>query len=133
MNQPKFRGSTIGRGHTLTIIPMYFISSSTLYFRTQQNEGRGEFQRSHDLPIHESGFLFFPDCNFCELGGPRTTQSEFFAIACKGMLAAKALNFSSQRIRPVICMTTKSVKMEPIVMARPVKPLKKKAYEKSTK
>ncbi|HWS90704.1 MAG TPA: hypothetical protein VN282_27290 [Pyrinomonadaceae bacterium] len=38
-----------------------------------------------------------------------------------------AENFSAQRTRPVICITTKSVRMEPMVTARPVKPLKKKA------
>src|SRR6266853_3554092 len=31
-------------------------------------------------------------------------------------------NCSSQRIRPVICITTKSVRIDPIVMARPVNP-----------
>ena len=35
--------------------------------------------------------------------------------------------------RPVTCITTNSVTMAPIVMARPVNPLKKKAYEKSTR
>jgi len=42
-------------------------------------------------------------------------------------------NFSAHLIRPVICITTKSVTMEPIVIANPVKPLKKNAYEKSTR
>src|SRR5437588_10640902 len=38
-----------------------------------------------------------------------------------------AENFSAQRTRPVICITTNRVSIEPTVMARPVKPLKKKA------
>jgi len=36
-------------------------------------------------------------------------------------------NFSCQRMRPVICMTTKRVRMAPMVTAKPVKPSKKKA------
>jgi len=43
------------------------------------------------------------------------------------------LNFSSQRIRPVICITTKSVMIAPIVTANPVSPSKKNAYENSTR
>src|SRR5204863_114858 len=38
-----------------------------------------------------------------------------------------AENFSAQRTRPVICITTNRVSIEPMVTARPVKPLKKKA------
>jgi len=34
---------------------------------------------------------------------------------------------SAHLMRPVICITTNSVRIEPTVMARPVKPLKKKA------
>jgi hypothetical protein len=44
-----------------------------------------------------------------------------------------AANLSAQRTRPVICITTKSVRTEPIVIARPVMPLKKKAYENMTR
>jgi hypothetical protein len=36
-------------------------------------------------------------------------------------------NFSAQRIRPVICMATNRVTIAPMVIARPVKPSKKKA------
>lgn len=42
-------------------------------------------------------------------------------------LALTAANFSAQRIRPVICITTNSVMIEPMVIASPVNPLKKKA------
>ena len=42
-------------------------------------------------------------------------------------------NFSAHLIRPVICITTNRVTMDPIVTARPVNPLKKNAYEKSTR
>jgi hypothetical protein len=37
------------------------------------------------------------------------------------------LNLSVHRTRPVICMTTKSVNTEPMVMASPVKPFRKNA------
>src|SRR5262249_6078118 len=37
------------------------------------------------------------------------------------------------RGRAVSCMTMNSVMIDPIVMASPVNPLKKKAYEKSTR
>jgi hypothetical protein len=36
-------------------------------------------------------------------------------------------------MRPVSCIAAKRVRIEPMVMARPVKPLKKNAYEKSTR
>lgn len=41
--------------------------------------------------------------------------------------APGAPNFSFQRMRPVICITTNSVRMDPMVITRPVRPLKKKA------
>jgi hypothetical protein len=44
-----------------------------------------------------------------------------------------ALKFSSQRVRPVICITTNSVRIAPIVTANPVIPSKKNAYENSTR
>ena len=40
---------------------------------------------------------------------------------------------SAHRILAVICMTTNSVTMQPIVTANPVKPCRKNAYENSTK
>ncbi len=40
---------------------------------------------------------------------------------------------SPHSMRAVICITTKSETMAPIVIARPVKPWKKKAYEKPTR
>ena len=36
-------------------------------------------------------------------------------------------NFSRQRILPLACITTNSVTIEPIVIARPVKPCRKNA------
>jgi hypothetical protein len=42
-------------------------------------------------------------------------------------------NLSAQQMRPVICMTTKRVTMQPTVTARPVKPCRKKAYENNTR
>ena len=42
-------------------------------------------------------------------------------------------NFSVHWIRPVICMTTNSVRIAPIVIASPVNPSKKNAYENRTR
>ena len=39
------------------------------------------------------------------------------------------LNFSAQRILPVICIARKSVRIAPTVTASPVNPLKKNANE----
>jgi len=47
--------------------------------------------------------------------------------------AVGVANLSLQRMRPVICITKNRVRMEPMVITRPVKPLKKKAYENSTR
>jgi len=47
--------------------------------------------------------------------------------------AVGVANLSLQRMRPVICITTNRVRMEPTVITRPVNPLKKKAYENSTR
>ena len=44
-----------------------------------------------------------------------------------------ASNFSVHLIFAVTCITTNSVTMAPIVTAKPVKPLKKNAYENSTR
>lgn len=44
-----------------------------------------------------------------------------------------AANLSFQRILPVACITTNSVMIDPTVMARPVKPFRKNAYEKATR
>src|SRR6185503_6955558 len=43
----------------------------------------------------------------------------------------RGANFSLQRIFPVACITTNNVVIEPIVIANPVKPFRKKAYEKA--
>jgi hypothetical protein len=43
------------------------------------------------------------------------------------MLSYLRANTSLQRIRPVSCMAADSVRIDPIVIARPVNPLKKKA------
>ena len=42
-------------------------------------------------------------------------------------------NLSVQRIRPVTCIATNKVTTEPMVIARPVKPFKKNAYENITR
>jgi hypothetical protein len=47
--------------------------------------------------------------------------------------ASRRANFSSHRIRPVICITTNSDRIVPIVMAKPVNPWKKNAYENKTR
>src|SRR5262249_27708860 len=44
-----------------------------------------------------------------------------------GVSVGLIVNFSAQRMRPVTCMTTKSVNTEPMVMASPVKPFRKNA------
>src|SRR6185369_10298962 len=51
----------------------------------------------------------------------------YVAGVLTGVSAGLTLNLSAQRIRPVICMTTKSVRTEPMVMASPVKPFRKNA------
>src|SRR5689334_21783789 len=46
---------------------------------------------------------------------------------------AAVLNFSFQRMRLVICITTNSVSTAPIVISSPVKPFRKNAYENITR
>lgn len=68
---------------------------------------------------------------------PALTLKKYPASSCSraqrhrglagGSVGLAGVNFSAQRTRPVICITTKSVMIEPMVTARPVKPLKKKA------
>ena len=45
----------------------------------------------------------------------------------KGSAGGAGANRSFQRILPVACITTNSVRIEPIVIANPVKPFRKKA------
>ncbi len=57
---------------------------------------------------------------------------QHYAVLAEGAALCEA-NLSFQRIFPVACITMKSVMIEPIVTARPVKPFKKNAYENATK
>lgn len=52
-----------------------------------------------------------------------------YAAGVRGPAAKR----SAQRMRPVSCITTNSVRMAPTVTVRPVTPSKKKAYENSTR
>jgi hypothetical protein len=47
--------------------------------------------------------------------------------------APRDFSLSDQRIRPVACMTINNVTIEMIVIANPVNPFQKNAYEKSTR
>ena len=53
------------------------------------------------------------------------SQSEKLQSPAMGGCRVTAGEFSDQRIRPVSCMTTNKVIIEPIVTAKPLKPLKK--------
>ena len=70
------------------------------------------------------------------LQGPRIRMTFRFASPACILKSGQDLdlaNFSSQLVRPVTCIITNNVTMEPIVIARPVNPLKKNAYENSTR
>ena len=65
--------------------------------------------------------------------GPKPKNINRSYVAALPSRAIATPNFSSHFNRPVICMTTNSVRIAPIVTANPVKPSKKNAYENSTR
>jgi hypothetical protein len=60
------------------------------------------------------------------IAGPRSPSALYALPSIAGRLAVPA-NISAQRMRAVSCIATKSVRIEPIVIASPVNPSKKKA------
>src|SRR5882672_5441793 len=68
----------------------------------------------------------FPLCTFVPFVVQALPASRHYSVFGSG-LRDRAAKRSDQRMRPVACITTKSVMMAMIVIARPVKPRQKNA------